>query len=381
MTYDVERALDRAIELGEVGIQVAAYVGDDLVVDTWRGDADPATGAPVDGDTLFPVFVAKAVVATALHVQAERGFVDYDAPIASYWPEFAANGKAAITVRDVLNHRSGVPQMPEDVTPERLGDWDWMVERFAAMTPLHAPQARTIYHPMSFGWLIGEVVRRTDPRGRSLEDFVHEEICQPLKITDLWIGVPADQESRVAPLIPPGGAKFGHDLPMRDVTSPPQVSTGPLHNQSVMRRAFNPGTGGVVNARSTARLFAMLANGGELDGVRLLSEARVLACTQLRDRPHETDEAIPHVPWLGIGGYWVGGEHPPAQVEPGNGPHVLCNPGAGGSISWADLDARLAVSICHNRMFRNDPPVPVVDHPFWALGERMREIAAEHRAR
>src|SRR5712692_5001381 len=123
----VQEAVNAAIrEGGEIGLQVAAYVDGALVVDVWGGLADETTGREVDGDTLFPVFsVTKAVTATALHLQAERGLVSYDEPIATYWPEFAASGKEAATVRHALSHRLGVPQLPADVTPASLGDWDW----------------------------------------------------------------------------------------------------------------------------------------------------------------------------------------------------------------------------------------------------------------
>ena len=123
------QAVDSSIRKhGEVGLHVAIYQDGELVVDTWGGIADPTTGRKVDGDTLFPVFsVTKAVTATALHIQAERGLVEYNKPIAYYWPEFAAHGKDKATVTDALSHRSGIPQMPEGVTPELMADYHWMV--------------------------------------------------------------------------------------------------------------------------------------------------------------------------------------------------------------------------------------------------------------
>ncbi len=379
--YDVDKALQRAVELGELGVQVAAYVEGELVVDAWTGPKDVETGEQVDGDTLFPVFsTTKAVTATALHVQAERGLIDYEAKVVEYWPEYGANGKDQVAVRDILIHRSGAPQMPADVTPETIGDWDWVVDRLANLVPLHAPGERTIYHSLSFGWLVGELVRRTDPQHRPFGQFVREEVLDPIGVQDIYLGLPESEEHRVATLVPPT-ASFGAALELRDVTMPPAVAPGARYNVREMHAACNPGAGGIMNARSGARFFAMLANGGELDGVRLLSEDRLRALTTLRPRPHEDDESIPHVAWLGTGGYWVGGESPPAPPEVGTGTHVLTHPGAGGSIGWADLDTKLAVTICHNRMFRNDPPVPLDDYPFFAVGERARAIAAEHTSR
>ena len=160
----VQQVLDRLVSEGvEMGVQVAAYFGGDLIVDAWAGSADAAVGHAVDGDTLFNVFsVTKAVTATALHVQAERGLVEYDQPVARYWPEYAANGKEMVTVRDALSHCTGTPQMPPGVTPEGICDWDAMAAGIAALAPCY-PVGQPAYQAVSFGWVIGEIVRRTDP--------------------------------------------------------------------------------------------------------------------------------------------------------------------------------------------------------------------------
>ena len=123
-----------------------------------------------------------------MHIQAERGLVDYEAPVAEYWPEFAANGKGDIVVRHVLSHQSGIAQMPEGVTPELLADWDWMTTQIASQS-------------LVFGWIVGEVVRRTDPRGRGFDAFVRDELTAPLGVADdLWFGVPDEMLHRVAEL-------------------------------------------------------------------------------------------------------------------------------------------------------------------------------------
>src|SRR6516164_9847573 len=203
----VQVAVDAAIrEGGEIGLQVAAYLKGELVVDVWGGLADETTGRKVDGDSLFPVFsVTKAVTATALHIQAERGLIDYDKPISHYWPEFAANGKGTATVRDALTHRTGIPLMPEGVTPQQMCDWNWMIEHLAQMKPLFDPGTTSAYHSYTFGWIIAECVRRTDPQRRPFGRFVQEEICQPLGIDNLFIGIPDAAEARIAKLtnIPP----------------------------------------------------------------------------------------------------------------------------------------------------------------------------------
>jgi len=203
----VQEAINAAIRQGgEIGLQVAAYLDGEPVVDAWSGLADETTGRKVDGNTLFPVFsVTKAVTATALHIQAERDLVDYDTPIAYYWPEFGAQGKDRGTVRDALTHRIGIPQMPEGVTPELMCDWEWMVQQLADLKPLFEPGTRSAYLAYTFGWIIGEIVRRTDPKERPFGMFVQEEICAPLGIESLWIGIPDEVEPRVAKLtnVPP----------------------------------------------------------------------------------------------------------------------------------------------------------------------------------
>jgi CubicO group peptidase (beta-lactamase class C family) len=373
----VQEAVDAAIrEGGEIGLQVAAYVDGKLVVDVWGGLADETTGRKVNGDTIFPVFsVTKAVTATALHIQAERGLIDYDTPIAHYWPAFGAHGKEKGTVRDALTHRIGIPQMPEGVTPELMCDWDWMVQRLADTKPLFAPGTKSAYLAYTFGWIIGEVVRRMDAKRRPFGRFVQEEICTPLGIDSLWLGIPDEAEPRVAKLTnmprPSPGAPGLSPEALIPIAIPPQVGvTQKVFGRADVRRACIPGAGGIMNARSAARFFAMLANGGELGGVRLLSEERVRSFSVPRANREEFDPVVWRALNLGMGGFHLGGESPPAPPVVGRNPHIVCHPGAGGSIGWADPDARLAVAICHNRMF--DAPTPE-GNPFVPIGNAVRE--------
>jgi CubicO group peptidase (beta-lactamase class C family) len=370
----IHAALVRATELGEQGVQVAAYVDGELVVDAWIGDARPG-GPPVDGDTLFPVFsVTKAITSTALHVQAERGYIDYEQPVATYWPEFAVNGKDRIAVRHVLSHQSGVPQMPVGVTPELLGDWEWMTQSVANFSPMFEPGTSSAYQSLVFGWIVAELVRRTDPAGRDFGTFVREEICEPLHISDLWIGLPDSELSRVAHLssILPRGRVDG-ETEMSIAAKPDAVAPDAhVHNLSVVQQACHPGAGGIMSARDGARVFAMLANGGILDGVRLLSEDRVRSFTTPRPNGHLLDQVLLGgnrvAPLIGNAGYWLAGS------VFGAGPGVIHHGGAGGSQGFADLDRRLGAIICHNRMF--DGVAPDSDaHPFRALADAVLEIA------
>jgi CubicO group peptidase (beta-lactamase class C family) len=376
----IQEALAESRKFGERGLQVAAYLGPDLIVDAWTGEAD-IKGRPVTGDTLFPVFsLSKAIAALAVHLQAERGLVDYEAPVARYWPEFGCNGKEAILVRHVLSHQSGIPQMPEGVTPELLGDWEWMTARVAEFSPLFPPGSASAYQSLVFGWIVGEVVRRTDPVDRGFGEFVHEELCAPLGIEDLWFGVPGDRLSEVAELTSIlSRERAPGETPASLLAKPDAVAPDAhVHNLDVVKKACYPGAGGIMSARAAARLMAMVANGGELDGVRLLSESRVRGLLTPRPNGDAIDEVLfgggrVAAP-IGTGGFWLG-----AGTVLGDIPGLLRHGGSGGSLLAVDLDRKLSVAICHNRMFEGFDPTSN-DHPFAALGRVVLEIADERLA-
>lgn len=369
----VRKSLERAIaEKGEIGLQIAAYLNGELVIDCWAGVADPEIGRAVDGDTLFNVFsVTKAVASTAVHVQAEKGLLDYDAPIAAYWPEFSANGKGAITVRDALNHTTGLPQMPPDTNPQTICDWNFIVDGIAKLTPI-LPHGQPAYQAMSFGWILGEVVRRTDPARREFRTFIRDEITRPFGIDDLWIGIADDVESRIARLVDEGssseapeGSYFSEALP-NNVRLIPQVFETPA-----VRRACIAAVGGIFSARAEARFWAILANGGALDGKRLLSKARVDAACLPRADNAMPDPVYFNAPMtLSQGGYWMHNAATPFTA-PAKGKRTICVPGAGGSLGWADPDTGLAVAFCHNRMSRPRTPA---EHPLTDIADTIRNV-------
>ncbi|SEI51342.1 serine hydrolase [Pseudomonas sp. NFACC07-1] len=374
----VQKALDHAIgEGGEIGLQVAAYLDGKLVIDAWSGVVDPANPRPVDGDTLFNVYsVTKAVAATALHILADRGQIDYEEPVSRYWPEYAAKGKERTTVRDVLTHRACVPQMPAGMTPERLCDWDWMTQAIADLEPLAEPGTQTLYLSMTFGWIVGELVRRVDLKHRSLGQFVREEIAEPLGISDLWIGLPDAAVPRVAKQVNAMVPVPAEYLPPLFLASMPEAVAlvPPVFERADVRRAEVAGVGGIFNARSEARFWALLANGGELDGVRLLSRELVATFNTPRANSQEPDPVMFGFPIpITVGGFWFGGDYPPVTCV--QNPRAICHPGQGNSIGWADPDLNLAVAICHNKLFNpstpeEDPLLPVAQAVREALGIR-----------
>jgi CubicO group peptidase (beta-lactamase class C family) len=224
-------------------------------------------------------------------------------------------------------------------------DWDWMIDGLAKEKPLFETDTTNCYHGLNWGWILAEVVVRTDPKRRPFGQWVQEEICHPLDIDSLFIGIPPEVTPRVATLFgPPGFADDFFSMPE------PASPCAAIHNQQIVRESCHPGAGGICNARSMARFWAMLANGGELGGVHLLQENTLRNGLALRKNPLDVDLMIRMVALVGRGGWWVGGA---GNRLVGESPNILYNPGAGGSIAFADLDRKLAVAITHNNMGAN----------------------------
>ena len=324
----------------ERGVQVVIYQNGRETVDVAAGVADSRTKRPVDRETLFPVFsTMKGVAATGVHILAERGKLNDDAPIATYWPEFGANGKEGLTVRQALSHQSGIPYLPDEgIGQEQLDDWDFMARTIANLRPVWPPGTRQFYHAHTYSWILGELIRRVD--GRPYQRFVEEEIGRPLGSNMLFSGLPAELDSRVA-LIEPAPE-------FKETLSPPPRTNAPCMwpahewiNTIPARRICHPGVNGIANARVLARHYAALLPGG-IDGFELLPQGRVRQMTELQ---------VPSGGW-GEGenarkglGYQLG--H--GVSEMGNIPTSFGHLGHGGSVAFADPMYRLAVSITRNR--------------------------------
>ncbi|MGH7821373.1 MAG: serine hydrolase domain-containing protein, partial [Candidatus Binatia bacterium] len=277
--FAVRRELERNFaERGEVGAAVAVFVDGHRAVDLWGGVADRRAGTPWRENTLQMVFSStKGATALCAHVLAARGALDLDAPVARYWPEFAAGGKAEIPVRMLLNHQAGLAAIDEPLPVEAAYDWSVMTGALERQAPLWEPGTAHGYHAFTFGWLVGEVVRRVS--GRSLGTFFHEEVARPLGL-DFWIGLPEALEPRVARIIPaplPEEASvFSQALATRGTLTskaflnPRTFFASGQTGSRAMHGAEIPGANGIATARGLAGMYATLACGGAWRAVELV---------------------------------------------------------------------------------------------------------------
>ena len=328
----------------ELGASVAVTVDGQPVVDLWAGDADPQ-GTPWSRDTLVNVYsTTKTMAAFCVLILADRGEIDLHAPVADYWPEFAANGKEGVTVAHVMSHSAGLSGFdPPLKEAAELYDWDGICARLAAQAPWWEPGSVSGYHAITQGYLQGEIVRRVS--GRSIGRFFREEIAEPLG-ADFHIGLDPSHDSRVGELIPPnvglGGAVQDPDsIAGRTHSGAPLDATEP--QTSAWRRAEIPAAGGIGNARSIARIHSALACGGSVDGVSLLSEAGVARILEEQTRGQDLVLGTPIVFGMGFGL-----NDPSFPISPN--PRAFFWGGWGGSLAVIDLDARVSIAYAMNRM-------------------------------
>jgi CubicO group peptidase (beta-lactamase class C family) len=257
----------------EIGAAIAVDIDGELVLDVWGGYADAAKTVAWGKDTIVNVWsCTKTVTSLAALMLADRGLLDLDAPVAKYWPEFAANGKQHIRVRHLLSHTSGVAGWQEPMTVDDLFDWEKATSRLAAQAPWWEPGTASGYQALNFGFLVGELVRRT--AGTTLKDFVRDEIARPLE-ADFQIGAQPEDDGRIAELTPPPPFDIPFDaLPegnlMRKTLTNPAPEAGIAHTAG-WRNADLGAVNGHGNARSLARMLSPISLGGRANGVELLS--------------------------------------------------------------------------------------------------------------
>ncbi len=327
----------------DVGASFAATVEGEMVVDLWGGWADEARTRPWEKDTIINVYsTTKTMTALTALLLADRGELDFDAPVARYWPEFAANGKAAIKVSHLMSHSAGLSGWKEKITREDLYDWDKATALLAAQAPYWEPGTAPGYHALTQGYLVGEVVRRIT--GRSLGTVFRQEIAEPLG-ADFHIGLAAEHDARVADLIPPppGGAiGDGEQSELtRNMSSNPPINPYDTRTRE-WRAAEIPAAGGHGNARSIAEIHVLLANGGVAKGKRLMSEA---GCRKALELQVEGTDLILNMPARFGMGFGL-----PGAATPLPSPNSMFWGGYGGSLIIIDMDARATYGFAMNRM-------------------------------
>jgi CubicO group peptidase (beta-lactamase class C family) len=345
----VQEAIDRLVESGaERGLQVAVYRHGDLVVDAVAGVADPPTGRPVTPDTPFYAYsTGKGATATVAHLLVERGLFGYDTKIVDLWPEFGAHGKGNATVRHALTHTVGVPGLPADTTPEDLCDWEKMCQVIADSEPWWEPGTQTAYHAYTFGYIIGEIVRRAT--SKPISRVLREEVAGPLGVADeLFFGVPESELGRLARLEDAEGsaeflAALPDDSPFFKWGPPATFPTAELGNRADILMADIP-AGGKMSARAMARMYAALL--GEVDGVRLISPERLREVSAPAFSGADQIMGNP-VTW-GLG-YSIGRIGADAREAP----TVFGMGGAGGSNAYADTATGIAFAMTKNRLASN----------------------------
>ena len=333
-------------ERNEIGASVFVTLEGEPVVDLWSGAAGP-DGEPWREDTIVNVYsTTKTMASLCVLMLADRGKIEWDAPVARYWPGFEQKGKESVLVRHVMSHSTGLSGFDPAVTAEDLYDWDGITAHVAAQAPWWEPGTRSGYHAVTQGVLQGEIVRRVT--GRSLGTFFREEVAEPLG-ADFHIGLDPVHDARVGELIPPEfavGEKLpgGGELGQRTLASCRLTGREPL--TSAWRRAEIPSAGGIASARGVGRVHSALACGGEVDGVRLLSPRGV--DTIFEEQTNGTDLVLGIPVRFGMGFGLKSDGFPLGPNE-----RVCFWGGWGGSLAVIDADAKLTVSYVMNRMEAN----------------------------
>lgn len=336
---------------GETGAALAITLDGKPVIDIWAGHMDAARTQPWQRDTIANVYsTTKGMTAICAHRLVDQGRLDLDAPVAKYWPAFAAAGKEQLPVRYLLSHQAGMAAVRRPLSPLDLFDWTTMTGALAEQEVWWEPGTKHGYHALTYGWLVGEVIRRIS--GKSVGAFFRDEIAQPFGI-DFQIGLPEAEDVRVAPLIPPPPpAPDQLDLFAEILKDPESLLAKAFINPPILPEAANtrewraaeiPAANGHTNARALARVYGILACGGALNGSRLLSRESIeRARAEQADGP---DALLPMHTRFGLG-FMLSTPH----EKMGPNPRTFGHGGMGGSMAFADPDARLGFGYVMNEM-------------------------------
>lgn len=332
---------------GEVGAAVAVTIDGRTVVDLWGGHRDKARTQPWERDTIVNTYsTTKGMATIVAHRLVEQGLIDLEAPVARYWPEFARAGKEGIPVHYLLSHRAGLAAVDRPIPPEDLYAWEPLIHALEEQAPNWEPGTKHGYHAITFGHLVGEVVRRAS--GKTIGQLFREEVAGPLD-ADFFIGFGPELDGRVATMIPAPPLPPEMQAAFRNA-GPGSLSARVFGNPSGFdanargwRAAEIPAANGHGTARALARIYGALARGGEVDGVRILSPESITRATT--EQAAGPDAVILMETRYGLG-FWLS-----SNVVPlGKSLSAFGHPGAGGSVGFADPDARLGFGYVMNQM-------------------------------
>ena len=337
---------------GDVGAAVAVTIDGKPVVDLWGGVSDRDTGKPWEKDTLVTVYsTTKGMTAICAHRLVEQGLLDLNAPAATYWPEFAQAGKSEVPVHMLLSHRVGLPAVAEKLPDGAVFDWETMTCALERQRPFWEPGTRHGYHALTYGWLVGEIARRVS--GKNLGTFFRDEVAVPLGL-DFHIGLDPCHDARVATMYPAvvspeiaqqmeqRQAEVAKAMPPELADARANISIQGAHNSWEWRRAEIPAANGHSDARSLARVYGALSLGGGLDGVHVLNPESIQRATV--EQAIGQDTMLPNKTRFGLG-FWL-------CLDGNMGPNdsSFGHPGAGGSIGFADPEARIGFGYVMNQM-------------------------------
>ena len=357
----VAETLRRQIARNPGGAAACVYHRGEKVLDLWGGESD-ANGTPWESSTLAPSFsTTKGVASTLMHILVDRGLIDYDDRVAQHWPEFAQAGKQDVTLRHVMTHQSGLYHLRQILdNAEQMLDWDAVVDAIARAKPVHTPGARSGYHGLSYGFIVGELVQRI--LKMSFSDAVQKELAGPLQADGLFIGAPNEAIERAAQIIvPESGLRmeagvlaeqiamllqgilplFGIQTHVGGILELAPRGLGKLDFSAARTLSVAmPSHNGLFSARSLARMYALMAAGGEIDGVRLLSRSTVRRATAPQPHPG-------HAYLWPVEMGWCLGYHK-AFTTRGSPEGSFGHYGFGGSGAFADPKRELAVGLIVN---------------------------------
>lgn len=365
-------------ERGEVGASVCVIHNGKTVVDLWGGIKDESTNEPWAEDTVSVVWSStKGATALCAHILADRGLLDFDAPVADYWPEFGQAGKSEITVRMLLNHQAGLPAIRKPLPDGAFRNWDVMAGALAQEEPFWEPGTRNGYHALTFGWLIGELVRRIS--GKSLGEFFQDEVAAPLGI-DFWIGLPAAKEPSVAKMIL---AQPDTESPFYQAMSDPQAMQRFALNTGGYMQNFDAeaghqaevgAAGGITNSRGLAKMYAALAHGGSFEGTELVGPDAIQKMMNVSSATGK--DATLLIPTRFSLGFMksIDNRRRPAGYQDSCliSEDAFGHPGNGGSFGFAVPNEKLSFAYTMNKMGQgisvNDRGQSLIDAIYEAIG-------------